>query len=393
MNLNKLLVSSFLIVIIGLTLSITKHSSADEISPGNELIILNATGIYNNYKGELWFKEGTSVETIKSGAEQIKGAAAKKLIRNRVDRNWSILLKYIPFPSKDIAYAYLMGNATLESKIEPWLETAIAPWGTNAAHAYGVFQTAETAFKNTFYPYTQEIVPDFPQAPLQPYSFFFDPVVSTDMGLRKMCWFAIQARKELIDMKGFKNTDPLYKFGQYPDFWALILKGFNTGHAIFDSTVNSVRKPYFTKGWYNFYGVWAPTLAQWYLNENHLTDAEISWHEDPRAQKYAKDPFSWITSEVKPVNMITPTRKNYNQLDNVSWNSGSILFSKPAILSGDMKLSIYNASGQHVFSQTITHTGLTKSISINQSIPKGFYVIKLFQNNRPLFIKDVLITE
>jgi hypothetical protein len=247
------------------------------------------------YQGDLWFAEGTSVDAIKKGAGAIPVQASKRLLRNRIDKSWGVLTQYFPFPSREIAYAFFIGEATLESTLNPGVETAIADWGRNPAHAYGLLQTAETAYSSKFPNWMVEDVPGFPQAPLTPRNFY-DPAVSVDMGLRKACWFSKQAQADMVLKKGISASAPLSVFGKSPDFWMLVLKGFNTGWASFDVQINgqwTVNQP-----WYDFYGIWSPAMSAWYLKEGHLDDNLNTWHTDGRVKPYLSDPYAWITSPV-----------------------------------------------------------------------------------------------
>lgn len=263
----------------------------------NALPLHASTGAY---KGELWFPDGTTVDAIKKGAAAIPVQAAKKILRNRIDRFWPVLTLYFPFPSREIAYAFFIGEATLESTLNPGVETAIADWGKNPAHAYGLLQTAETAYSSEFPDWMVEDVPGFPQAPLTPRNFY-DPVVSVDMGLRKACWFSKQAQADLILKKGFPPATTLSAFGKSPDLWMLVLKGFNTGWATFD--VQSDGQWTVNKAWYDFYGTWSPAMSAWYLKEGHLEDGINTWHTDGRVRPYLADPYTWITTQVGTVSV------------------------------------------------------------------------------------------
>lgn len=270
---------------------------------GNHLPLHRASGAY---AGELWFPDGTPVETIKRESSRIPPRQAKTLLRNRIDAWWSVLTRYFPFPDRRIAYAFFYGEATLESTLNPGVETAIADWGVNPAHAYGLFQTAETAYASDFPHWMPEDVPHFPQAPLTPRNFY-DPVVSVDMGLRKACWFSLKAREELAAKKGIPREASLEAFGRDPDFWMLVLKGHNTGWATLDVQEGgrwTVNRP-----WYDFYGAWAPALGAWYLNEGHLHDDAITWHTDGRVAPYLKDPYAWIAGSVGSASAIPGSRR------------------------------------------------------------------------------------
>jgi hypothetical protein len=284
------MIRAYLILLLLVSASIAQTETKSGMD--NTLPLHASTG---EYLGDLWFPEGTSVEAIKKGSNAIPVASAKKLLRNRIDKFWPILTRYFPFASREIAYAFFIGEATLESTMNPGVETAIDDWGRNPAHAYGLLQTAETAYSSKFPNWMVEDVPGFLQAPLTPRNFY-DPVVSVDMGLRKACWFSRQAQADMALKKGFSSTAPLSAFGKSPDFWMLVLKGFNTGWAIFDVQVNgewTVNKP-----WYDFYGTWSPAMSAWYLKEGHLEDGVHTWHTDSRVNPYLGNPYAWITTQV-----------------------------------------------------------------------------------------------
>ncbi len=265
------------------------NTHGGEIEPGNEIALYNASA---DYIGELYFPQGSQADFIRTQASAISKEQSKKIIRNRIDRWWDILINYIPFPSKETAYAFLLGHATLESTLNPALETAYTPgWCANPAHAYGLIQTAETAFSSTCPGWMIETVPDFPQAPLTE-NYFLDPVSSFDMGLRKLCWFSMQAQSEMRSRKpGFEGAD-LNDFRCSADFWMLMLKGFNTGWATYDVYENGEWS--INTGWVDFYGTWVPATAKFYLYEDHLSDPEWTWHTDQRCISYLSDLYGWL---------------------------------------------------------------------------------------------------
>jgi hypothetical protein len=259
---------------------------------GTALALYHSTGAY---QGDMWFPDGVTLDQIKQGSAAIPVRTAKLILRNRIDAWWPVLLKHFPFASRDLAYAFFIGEATLESTLNPGVETAIAPWGQNPAHAYGLLQTAETAYRSDFPGWMPEEVEGFPQAPLTPRNFY-DPVISVDMGLRKACWFSRKAREDMVGKRGFAADAPLPAFGAVPDLWMLVLKGFNTGWATYDVQENG--RWTVNRAWYDFYGTWSPAMSAWYLKEGHLDDDAHTWHTDPRVGPYLAAPYAWITGSV-----------------------------------------------------------------------------------------------
>lgn len=256
------------------------------------LVLFRSTG---DYQGEMWFSDGTTINQIKQVSLRIPVPVAKLILRNRIDAWWPVLIRHLPFASREVAYAFFMGEATLESTLNPGVETAIAPWGENPAHAFGLLQTAETAYKSAYPGWMPEDVEGFPQAPLTPRNFY-DPVISVDMGLRKACWFSKKAREDMVAKQGFKADAPLSAFGSVPDLWMLVLKGFNTGWATYDVQANG--RWTVNQSWYDFYGTWSPAMSAWYLEENHLEDDVHTWHTDGRVAPYLARPYDWITRGV-----------------------------------------------------------------------------------------------
>jgi hypothetical protein len=366
------------------TINLQKSSeqSMSDIMPGNELILYKAT---NQYSGELYYPAGTPSSQIKEKNKGWTKGEAKKLIRNRIDRWWDLLIKYIPFPSREYAYAFFIGQATFESTLDPSCETAIGDWGTSSAHAYGVFQTAETAYDTPFPNWMKEPEPaEFPQAPLTKTltEYFFDPVVSTDMGLRKSIWFSFQVKEEMITKKGFKATDPLYKFGKSPDFWMLMMKGFNTGAANFD-VKRSDGSWFVDNGWWNFYGIWAPGMSQWYLKEKHLYDDANTFYYDPKINNstYLSNPYDWLTMAVKETNI----QHNYShsQKKNIQFTheNGILNINFMEHRKGSIQIRLISPQGKVVFTKNGVISNNTMSITLNRNFSKGTYIVSVLQNS------------
>lgn len=346
--------------------------SNQDYSAVNAMQLYNAT---NNYTGQLYFPVGTSVKNIRAQSKNITQGMCKKLIRNRVDACWPVLLENFPFSNKEQAYAFFLGLATLESTLGVTVETAIADWGVNPAHSYGPFQTAETGFLNNF-EYMPETVPNFMQAPLYP-EYFYDPVVSVDMGLRKLCWFSIQAQKEISTKLYGGVSKPLAEYKQLSDFWMLVLKGFNTGWATYDVQENG--KWQVNKEWYDFYGSWVPALGRFYLEDGHLFDDVWTYHTDARSEIYLSTPYSWITSS-QALNIT-----NANDSGRVVGNPVFYCFPNPVVnkkinLSfknidvDEFVLKVINIQGVQVLREKILTSDLSHVVNA-ASLSAGVYII------------------
>ncbi len=148
---------------------------------------------------------------------------AKKLLAQSVADAWPVVRTYFGLEDwqQSRFVALMLGQATRESTLAVDIETGTRKgYGTDPAHAYGLLQTAVTAFQGAAEQYGYEAEPDVPE--LRWYEWtpehFYDPLISNFMGLRKMCHFAKQARDK------YAVTDPW-------EVLRLSLQAHNTGHA------------------------------------------------------------------------------------------------------------------------------------------------------------------
>ncbi len=175
----------------------------------------------------------------------------KALIVWAIDKHWPAIKAAFNLPEqmttpsgqaisgKGIAYAMFFADASVESADGPpgnvrfrseW-ETAGKGFGLDSAHAYGVYQTAETGFSDAKAGWDiEKDVPEITHAPMQnkadPHGNFYDPYISTEMGIRKFIHFAKQAKASGLVAA---NDPPLKIF-------VAAAKGHNTGHASLDKT-------------------------------------------------------------------------------------------------------------------------------------------------------------
>lgn len=200
------------------------------------------------------------MDQIKAIATGLTKPQIKALIIQQVDEHWSLISSKLGFTTREKAYAYFDGMATRESTFNAGLET-----GGGSAHAYGPLQTAETAFANadpTYMPETD--VPEMTQYDFTPANFY-DPGISIHMGIRKVIHFSNLARQA-----GYTGLQVLRH----------ATNAFNTGWV--DGASDSWMKDYTDE---------IGALGGWYLNNNHLTDAEFTWTSDPRVDR--SNPWGW----------------------------------------------------------------------------------------------------
>ncbi|WP_010248064.1 dockerin type I repeat-containing protein [Acetivibrio cellulolyticus] len=218
----------------------------------------------NGSFNDRYFSEGTSKQVMIQKASELSASQVKALIKQHVDEHYDLLAQQFGFTSKDDVYAFCFGWATRESTLNAELETAIAGWGENSAHAYGPFQTAETAFKNNYKDFMTEYdVPEMTQFDLNE-SNFYDVGISIHMGIRKLVHFSKDAKA-----KGYSGKDVLRRS----------VLAFNTGWVEGAS-----------ESWINEYSDEIASLAGWYLN-GHLSDDQWTWTGDSRVDR--SNPWSW----------------------------------------------------------------------------------------------------
>ncbi|OPZ87826.1 MAG: Endo-1,4-beta-xylanase Z precursor [Firmicutes bacterium ADurb.Bin419] len=211
-----------------------------------------------------YFPEGTSKQVMIQKASEMSVSQVKALIKQHVDEHYDLLAQQFGLTSKEDAYALCFGWATRESTFHAELETAIAGWGENSAHAYGPFQTAETAFKNNYTHFMPEDdVPEMIHYELNE-SNFYDVGISIHMGIRKLIHFSKDAKA-----KGYTGKDALRRS----------ILAFNTGWVEGAS-----------EAWIKEYSDEIAALAGWYLN-GHLSDDQWTWTGDSRVDR--SNPWSW----------------------------------------------------------------------------------------------------
>jgi hypothetical protein len=226
-------------------------------------------------------------------------ALSKQIIRDRVDKRWDLIQKYLPFQSKEDAYAFFLGVTTLESTFNPSVVTGGGHTGYanqfmtkhgDSAHAIGLLQTAETGFQfneNNDLGWKNEVVEGYPHAPLEG-KYYYDPVVNADMGIRKMLHFGQKAAETMG-----KTPEEAAKS---QDFWALVLKGHNTGWATYEEDAKNGGNP-FDPDWWEFYAKTVGTSGNFLKTEGHLDDDVKTWHTDPKLEKYNNNGnyLEWLT--------------------------------------------------------------------------------------------------
>lgn len=186
----------------------------------------------------------------------------KKMMARSIADCWPVLKKYfsITDAQKERFLGLILGQCTRESTLNVDIETGMRDrtgklqFNSNPAHAYGLLQTAGTAFKGVGNGYMEE--KDVPE--MKWYEFvpenFYDPMISNFMGLRKMCHFAKQA-KEM-----YKQTDPQV-------ILRLAVQGHNTGWA----------KPGETDVYLADYPDQIARMGEWYYSKGNLTNDAYTW--------------------------------------------------------------------------------------------------------------------
>lgn len=242
------------------------HSSSRDVQ---------SSGVGNPFNyGERNTPENASVSQMRAINHKMSVQEVKYAIYKEVDDHWDLLKVRLGVTDREKVYALFLGLATRESTIGHNgdggdLETnAGGSFGTNAAQAYGPFQTAVTAYKNNNPNFMTEYdVPEMKQYDLTQQNFY-DCIISLHMGIRKVLHFVTLAIND-----------------QHMSGYAVIrnaLKGFNTGWAIPGDAA-----------YYKDYPDEIIALAHWYYSNGHLYDNEATWTTDPRASDYRSNPWSW----------------------------------------------------------------------------------------------------
>lgn len=244
------------------------HSSSRDVQ---------SSGVGNPFNyGERNTPANASVSQMRAINHKMSVQEIKYAIFKEVDENWDLLKVRLGVTDREKVYALFLGLATRESTLgdDPQkhgadLETnAGGSFGTNAAQAYGPFQTAVTAYKNNNPNFMTEYdVPEMKQYDLTQQNFY-DCIISLHMGIRKVLHFVTLAIND-GHMSGYSVIRNA-------------IKGFNTGWATAGSESD-----------YKDYADEIIALAHWYYSNGHLYDNEKTWHTDPRASAYRSNPWSW----------------------------------------------------------------------------------------------------
>ena len=181
----------------------------------------------------------------------------KRMMARSVDDAWPAIKKYFALEDwqKERFVALMLGQSTRESTLCVDVETGTGKgWGVDSAHAYGLLQTAVTAFKGANPSFDQE--DDVPE--MRRYAWkaenFLDPMISNFMGIRKMCHFALEARAK------YGQTDPRAVL-------RLAVQGHNLGHA----------NPGNDAAYMADYPDNVARMGEWYWNGGHAADEAFTW--------------------------------------------------------------------------------------------------------------------
>ena len=248
------------------TKTIPNHSKADGSDDSEDINI----GL--PFEDNRYFKESMEVEEIQKAATALKISEVKAIIFKELNEHWDIVSKYLNTDNMFKVFALFLGWASRESTLNAGVETAQEDgFGVNSAHAYGPFQTAVTAFYGCDPTFDQEDdVTEMYWYTLTPKNFY-DPYISTHMGIRKLIHFVKEA--ESFDQKGVEIV-------------RCALKGFNSGHAT--PMEESERG--------NGYSDEIGNLAHWYYINKHFDNDEYTWTGDARVDR--SDPWTWWDSVV-----------------------------------------------------------------------------------------------
>ena len=248
------------------TKTIPNHSKADGSDDSEDINI----GL--PFEDNRYFLESMEVEEIKKAATALKISEVKAIIFKELNEHWDIVSKYLNTDNMLKVFALFLGWASRESTLNAGVETAQEDgFGVNSAHAYGPFQTAVTAFYGCDPTFDQEDdVTEMYWYTLTPKNFY-DPYISTHMGIRKLIHFVKEA--ESFDQTGVEIV-------------RCALKGFNSGHA------NPMQESERGNGYSDEIG----NLAHWYYINKHFDDDEYTWTGDARVDR--SDPWTWWDSVV-----------------------------------------------------------------------------------------------
>ena len=219
------------------------------------------------FEDNRYFLESMDVEEEKKAATALSISEVKAIIFKELNEHWDVISKYLNTDNMLKVFALFLGWASRESTLNAGVETAQEDgFGVNSAHAYGPFQTAVTAFYGCDPNFDQEDdVPELWWYTLTPNNFY-DPYISTHMGIRKLIHFVKEAKS--FDQEGIEII-------------RCALKGFNSGHAY------PMQESEKGTGYSDEIG----NLAQWYYNTKHFDDDEYTWTGDARVDR--NDSWSW----------------------------------------------------------------------------------------------------
>lgn len=210
--------------------------------------------------GLRYFPVGTAVSAMQAGASALTKQQVKALIEQEVDNSWGVVQSTLAFSTKQKAYAFFLGMASVESTLNASLET-----GSGPSHSYGPIQAAETAYANANPNYAPEHdVPEMVQYTFTPQNYY-DPGIAVYMGIRHLIHFTRQAQAS-----GYTGIE-LLRHG---------LIGYNTG---------DVNWP--NQNWIVQYSDEIGALASWYLLNGHLYDTAFTYTGDPQVNR--SQPWGW----------------------------------------------------------------------------------------------------
>jgi len=214
-----------------------------------------------------YYLESMDIDKLKAAATALSVSEVKRIIFKELVEHWDVIRQYLKNDNMLKVFALFLGWATRESTLNAGVETAFEDgFGVNSAHAYGPFQTAVTAFYGC--DPTFDLEDDVPEMYWYTLSErnFFDPYISTHMGIRKLIHFVKEAVS--FDNKGI-------------DIIRCALKGFNSGHA------NPMEESEKGTGYSDEIG----SLSYWYYKTRHFDDEVYTWTGDERVDR--SDPWGW----------------------------------------------------------------------------------------------------
>jgi len=243
------------------TKEVPNHTKADGSNDSEDMNI----GL--PYEDNRYFLESMEVNAEKAAASALSVAEVKAIIFKELNEHWDVISKYLGTDNMLKVFAVFLGWASRESTLNAGVETAQEDgFGVNSAHAYGPFQTAVTAFYGCDPTFDQEDdVPELYWYTLTPKNFY-DPYISTHMGIRKLIHFVKEAIS--FDVTGI-------------DIIRCALKGFNSGHA------NPMQESEKGTGYSDEIG----SLSYWYYKTRHFDDNVYTWTGDERVDR--SDPWGW----------------------------------------------------------------------------------------------------